>query len=297
MNWSISLAGLVVGLTVGVTGMGGGALMTPILVLLFGVDPLAAVSTDVVASLVMKPIGGAVHARRGTVHTGIVRWLALGSVPAAFGGVLILKTLGEGEQLSNRLTTILGVTLVIAAAAMTARVVLSAHRQWATLPPADVPVRKWLTLGVGVVGGLVVGMTSVGSGSLMIVLLLTLYPRLSSSSLVGTDLVQAIPLVAAAALGHVLFGDLRLGLTGALLVGAVPGVYLGARVSSKAPDSLIRPLLVAVLIASALKLLEVPTGIVIAVGVVAGSGVAGIEWVQSRRHEVRASDVLAPEGD
>jgi hypothetical protein len=131
----------------------------------------------------------------------------------------------------------------------------------------------------------------------MIVLLLTLYPRLSSSSLVGTDLVQAIPLVAAAALGHVLFGDLRLGLTGALLVGAVPGVYLGARVSSKAPDSLIRPLLVAVLIASALKLLEVPTGIVIAVGVVAGSGVAGIEWVQSRRHEVRASDVLAPEGD
>ena len=297
MNWSISLAGLVVGLTVGVTGMGGGALMTPILVLLFGVDPLAAVSTDVVASLVMKPIGGAVHARRGTVHTGIVRWLALGSVPAAFGGVLILKTLGEGEQLSNRLTTILGVTLVIAAAAMTARVVLSAHRQWATLPPADVPVRKWLTLGVGVVGGLVVGMTSVGSGSLMIVLLLTLYPRLSSSSLVGTDLVQAIPLVAAAALGHVLFGDLRLGLTGALLVGAVPGVYLGARVSSKAPDSLIRPLLVAVLIASALKLLEVPTGIVIAIGVVAGSGVAGIEWVQSRRHEVRASDVLAPEGD
>ncbi|MEI8000510.1 MAG: TSUP family transporter [Actinomycetes bacterium] len=297
MNWSISLAGLVVGLTVGVTGMGGGALMTPILVLLFGVDPLAAVSTDVVASLVMKPIGGAVHARRGTVHTGIVRWLALGSVPAAFGGVLILKTLGEGEQLSNRLTTILGVTLVIAAAAMTARVVLSAHRQWATLPPADVPVRKRLTLGVGVVGGLVVGMTSVGSGSLMIVLLLTLYPRLSSSSLVGTDLVQAIPLVAAAALGHVLFGDLRLGLTGALLVGAVPGVYLGARVSSKAPDSLIRPLLVAVLIASALKLLEVPTGIVIAIGVVAGSGVAGIEWVQSRRHEVRASDVLAPEGD
>jgi len=297
VNWAISLAGLLVGLTVGVTGMGGGALMTPILVLLFGVDPLAAVSTDVVASLIMKPIGGTVHARRGTVHTGIVKWLALGSVPAAFCGVLILKTLGDGEQLSERLTTILGVTLVIAAAAMTVRVVLSAHRQWATLPPADVPVRRWLTLGVGIVGGLVVGMTSVGSGSLMIVLLLTLYPRLSSSSLVGTDLVQAIPLVAAAALGHVLFGDLRLGLTGALLIGAVPGVYVGARVSSKAPDQVIRPLLVAVLIASALKLLAVPTGIVITVGVVAGLGVAGIEWVQGRRHEVRVAAVLAPEGD
>ena len=116
MNWAISLAGLLVGLTVGVTGMGGGALMTPILVLLFGVDPLAAVSTDVVASLVMKPIGGTVHARRGTVHTGIVRWLALGSVPAAFGGVLLLKTLGDGEALSAHLQTLLGVTLVVAAA-------------------------------------------------------------------------------------------------------------------------------------------------------------------------------------
>lgn len=297
MNWAISLAGLLVGLTVGVTGMGGGALMTPILVLLFGVDPLAAVSTDVVASLVMKPIGGTVHARRGTVHTGIVKWLALGSVPAAFAGVLLLKALGGGEQLSARLTTLLGVTLVIAAAAMTVRVVLSAHRQWATLPPADVSVRRGLTLGVGVVGGLVVGMTSVGSGSLMIVLLLSLYPRLSSSSLVGTDLVQAIPLVAAAALGHVLFGDLRLGLTAALLIGAVPGVYLGARVSAKAPDAVIRPLLVAVLIASALKLLGVPTLVVIAVGVAAGFGVAGIEWGQSRRHQVREATVLVPAGD
>ena len=297
MNWAISLAGLLVGLTVGVTGMGGGALMTPILVLLFGVDPLAAVSTDVVASLVMKPIGGTVHARRGTVHTGIVRWLALGSVPAAFGGVLLLKTLGDGEALSAHLQTLLGVTLVVAAAAMTVRVVLSAHRQWATQPPAEVPVRRWLTLGVGVVGGLVVGMTSVGSGSLMIVLLLCLYPRLSSSSLVGTDLVQAIPLVAAAAIGHVMFGDLRLGLTAALLVGAVPGVYVGARLSAKAPDAVIRPLLVAVLIASALKLLGVPTGLVLAAGCVAGLSVAGIEWVQSRRHEARALVTLRPEGD
>ena len=103
MDLGISLGGLLVGLTVGLTGMGGGALMTPMLVLLFGVDPLAAVSTDVVASLVMKPIGGSVHARRGTVHMGIVRWLALGSVPAAFAGVLLLRALGSGEELSERL--------------------------------------------------------------------------------------------------------------------------------------------------------------------------------------------------
>jgi uncharacterized membrane protein YfcA len=115
------------------------------------------------------------------------------------------------------------------------------------------------TLLVGVVGGLIVGMTSVGSGSLMIVLLMLLYPRLSTTTMVGTDLVQAIPLVGAATLGHLLFGDVSLSLTGALLVGCLPGVYIGARVSSRARDGIVRPALVLVLLASALKLLGVAT--------------------------------------
>jgi uncharacterized membrane protein YfcA len=115
---------------------------------------------------------------------------------------------------------------------------------------------------IGVVGGLVVGMTSVGSGSLMIVLLLVLYPRLTAGSLVGTDLVQAVPLVGAAALGHLFLGDFRLDVAGWLLVGALPGVYLGARLSASAPDHLIRPALITVLGVSALKLLEVPNEIV-----------------------------------
>ena len=117
-----------------------------------------------------------------------------------------------------------------------------------------------LTIAIGLIGGLIVGLTSVGSGSLIIVLLLLLYPMLSAKALVGTDLVQAIPLVAAATLGHLLFGDFQLGLTLTLLVGAIPGVYLGARVSTRAPDQIIRPVLILVLLISALKLLGVSTG-------------------------------------
>ena len=273
MDLGVALAGLVVGVTVGLTGMGGGALMTPVLVLVFGVDPLAAVSTDVVASLVMKPIGGAVHARRGNVHTGIVRWLALGSVPAAFAGVLVLRSLGDGPALSQRIETLLGVTLLVAATAMTLRVLVQTRRGQATSGPGAVPVRRGATLAVGVLGGLVVGMTSVGSGSLMIVLLLVLYPTLSSRSLVGTDLVQAVPLVASAAVGHLLFGDFRLALTASLLVGCVPGVYVGARLSARAPDTLIRPLLVAVLVASATRLLDAPTLAALIAGAAAGGAV------------------------
>lgn len=255
----VALGGLLVGFTVGLTGMGGGALMTPMLVLLFRVNPLAAVSSDIVASVVMKPIGGGVHLRRGTVHTGIVRWLMVGSIPSAFAGVLLLDLLGDGPALDSKLEAMLGVALLVAASGMTLKLVFQSGRHTATEPPAEVTVRVLPTVAVGVAGGLIVGLTSVGSGSLMIVLLLALYPRLQTAALVGTDLVQAVPLVASAALGHLLFGDFQMGLTASLLVGCVPGVYVGARLSSRAPDHAIRPVLVAVLVASALKLLDAPT--------------------------------------
>lgn len=275
----VALGGLLVGFTVGLTGMGGGALMTPMLVLLFNVNPLAAVSSDIVASVVMKPIGGSVHLRRGTVHTGIVRWLMVGSIPSAFAGVLLLDLLGNGAALDRKLKVMLGFALLVAATAMTAKLLLQAKRHTATDAPEDIPVRVLPTIAVGVAGGLIVGLTSVGSGSLMIVLLLALYPRLQTSSLVGTDLVQAVPLVASAALGHLLFGDFQLGLTASLLVGCVPGVYAGARVSSRAPDHAIRPVLVAVLVASALKLLGAPTEAAALVGIALGS----ITWVVTLR--------------
>jgi uncharacterized membrane protein YfcA len=188
----------------------------------------------------------------------------LGSVPAAFCGVLVLKSLGSSKVIEDRLKILLGVALLVAATSIVAKGVLQVRK--ARLAAVDarpdgspVAVRRAATVVVGVLGGLVVGMTSVGSGSLIIVMLMMLYPALTASELVGTDLVQAIPLVASAALGHVLFGDFKLDLTASLLVGSLPGVYAGARVSSRTNSSVVRPALVVVLFASGLKLVGVGT--------------------------------------
>jgi len=264
MDWTLAVAALGIGIVVGLTGMGGGALMTPMLVLFFGVPPLAAVSSDLVASAVMKPVGSFVHLRKGTVRLDLVRWLALGSVPAAFAGVLVARALGHGARLEDLIQKALGIALVIAAAGLFVRAYLrlaerARRRDGSRDPdptgPPSVQVRPLPTVVVGAVGGLVVGVTSVGSGSLIIIALMALYPTLRASELVGTDLVQAVPLVASAALGHILFGDLKMALTLSLLVGSIPGAWLGAQLSSRLPGALIRRALAFVLLASALKLL------------------------------------------
>jgi uncharacterized membrane protein YfcA len=282
IDLGIALAGLIVGVVVGLTGMGGGALMTPILVIGFGIEPLAAVSSDLVAAVVMKPIGGGIHFRRGTVHMGLVRWLALGSVPGALIGSYIVSNLSGNT--GDLIKTILGVVLLLAAAGMVVRGYLNSRRP-AGVEGAEaqrVPVRRAATLAVGFVGGTIVGMTSVGSGSLMIVALMLLYPTLSSKELVGTDLVQAVPLVLAAAIGHLIWGEFVLGLTSSLLIGAVPGVIIGAHVSSRAPDAIIRPILVLVLVLSALKLLDVPNE-VLAFILGAAMAAGATSWIVTRR--------------
>jgi uncharacterized protein len=290
IDLGVTLAGLLVGFIVGLTGMGGGALMTPILVLLFGINPLAAVSSDIVAAVVMKPVGGGVHLRRGTVNLNLVRWLTLGSVPAAFAGVLVLRAIGAPD-VADRLKALLGAVLLVAAGAIVAKGVLQARRRangdGGAAPTEGVhaiAVQPGRTILIGVIGGLVVGMTSVGSGSLVIVLLMLVYPALSSNELVGTDLVQAIPLVLSAAVGHLLFGDFQLGLTTSLLIGSIPGVYIGARISSRAPDRIIRPVLVIVLTVSALKLLGASNVIVAAV--LGGAGLGALV-IYARRRKIR----------
>jgi hypothetical protein len=279
MDPILAFAGLGVGIVVGLTGMGGGALMTPILVLVFGVPPIAAVSSDLAASAVMKPIGGVVHARRRTVNWAMVGWLCAGSVPSAFLGVLLLRRLGDDDAVQQIIRTALGVALLLAAGGLLVKSYTS--RKKATGDAARVRVRPVPTLLLGAAGGLVVGLTSVGSGSLIIVVLLALYPTLRANDLVGTDLVQAVPLVTAAALGHAFFGDLHLDITAAVLVGSIPGVLIGARISSRAPAGLVRAALVVVLVASALKLLEVPTALV---GAAAAAMVVAYVTVALRRH-------------
>jgi uncharacterized protein len=289
MDFGLALGGLIVGLVVGLTGMGGGALMTPILVLVFGIQPLAAVSSDLVASFFMKPVGALVHIRRGTVNWELVKWLAIGSVPCAFAGVFVLRALGAAN-LQGTVKVALGYALLLAATALVIKTYMTLRermqRRAAGIPentsstPPPVHVRVVPTIIVGAVGGLVVGMTSVGSGSLIIIALLMLYPVLRANQLVGTDLVQAVPLVGAAALGHVLYGDFQLGLTASLLVGCIPGVYIGARFSSQAPGGIIRRALTLVLLASGLKLVGVGTtqlawilGILVVVGSLAWMGI------------------------
>ena len=257
----IALAGLIVGFAVGLTGMGGGALMTPILVLLFKVQPLAAVSSDLVASFVMKPVGAGVHLRRRTVNWGIVGCLTAGSVPAALLGVGLLRVLGRIGDVQHVVQIALGVALLLAVAAIGVNAVIARRRHALQHGedhpvPTDLTVRRLPTIAVGALGGVVVGMTSVGSGSLIIVMLLFLYPSLRPSQLVGTDLVQAIPLVGAAALGHLVLGDFRFSLTASLIAGAIPGVYLGAQISARAASRFLRPAIAFVLLASGLKLVQ-----------------------------------------
>jgi uncharacterized membrane protein YfcA len=287
----LAVAAFGVGIVVGLTGMGGGALMTPVLVLFFGIAPLTAVSSDLVASAVMKPVGSVVHLRRGTVHLGLVKWLCIGSVPGAFSGVLIARALGRGEEVQHFIRTALGVALLLAAAGLIVRAYIrlvehARRRDGRAAPLPEGPPRVLLqpvpTMVLGALGGLVVGITSVGSGSLIIIALMALYPTLTANELVGTDLVQAVPLVGAAALGHILFGDFKMDLTTSLLLGCIPGVWIGAHLSARAPGGLVRRALAFVLLASALKLLNFSnrdTAIVLALALT----IAPILWMMVRR--------------
>jgi len=288
----LAFAAFGIGIVVGLTGMGGSALITRVLVLFFGVPPLTAVSSDLVASAIMKPVGSFVHLRRGTVHLGLVKWLCIGSIPGAFSGVIIARALGKGQEVQDFIRVALGLALLLAAAGLIVRAYLRlvehARRRDGRADPLPqgrptVDLRPLPTMALGLIGGIVVGMTSVGSGSLIIIALMALYPTLKASELVGTDLVQAVPLVASAALGHILFGDFKLDLTTSLLVGSLPGVWVGAHLSARAPGGLVRRALAFVLLASALKLLNfstTATGIVLGLVLV----VAPVLWMLVRRH-------------
>jgi uncharacterized protein len=250
----VVLGSAVVGLLVGLTGAGGGALMTPMLILLFSVKPAAAISSDLVAAVVMRPVGAAVHLHKGTVNLRLVGLMSLGSVPMAFLGEFLLREMGGSSADQKNVEIALGAALLTGAAAMVLRYILDRRSgRKRTGKIAEVVVRPVPTVLIGMVGGLIVGITSVGSGSLMIILLLFTYPMLSAGQLVGTDLTQAVPLTAAAALGALAFGHVEFGITGSIIVGSVPAVLIGSLLSSRAPDRYIRPVITFVILASGLK--------------------------------------------
>jgi uncharacterized membrane protein YfcA len=225
------------------------------------------------------------------VHLGLVKWLCIGSIPGAFSGVLIARSLGHGPRVQDAIRLALGVALLLAAAGLIVRanirlVERARRRDGRAKPlpegPPSIRLRVLPTLALGAIGGIVVGFTSVGSGSLIIIALMALYPTLTANELVGTDLVQAVPLVASAAFGHILFGDFHMDLTTSLLIGCIPGVWIGAHLSARAPGGLVRRALAFVLLASALKLLNVSnadTGLILGIVLV----FAPLLWMLVRR--------------
>jgi uncharacterized membrane protein YfcA len=253
---SVLVVAFGVGIVVGLTGMGGGALMTPALIFL-GINPAAAVANDLVAASVNKSVGAAVHWRTGSPNLRLAGLLVVGSVPFAFAGGFIVKAIGDSEAQTDFLTTAIGCALLLAAGSYALRMYLQLRFVTGgnVLSTQEPHVRAVPTILVGVIGGLLVGITSVGSGSLIMVALLLLYPTLSAVRLVGTDLVQAVPLVLAAAIGHVVNEGVAWEVLIPLVVGGTPGTFIGARLAGWVSQSVIRRGIVIVLFLTGLKML------------------------------------------
>lgn len=246
------------GVLVGLTGVGGGALMTPILVLLFGVAPATAVGTDLWFAAITKIVGGSVHGHRGMVDWQVFRRLCSGSLPAAIATLLWLHFSGVGHSQNGLMLRALGGVLILTAVAMLFKKRFHAvgQRLREQAPARFRRAQPVLTVVAGAILGFLVTFTSVGAGALGAVMLLYLYPRrMTANRLVGTDIVHAIPLTILAGSGHVLMGNINFGLLGALLLGSIPGVILGSMASSRAPEGLLRGGIAIALVAVGVKMI------------------------------------------
>lgn len=249
-----ALAGLLVGLLVGLTGVGGGSLMTPLLVLLFGVAPQTAVGTDLLFAASTKTIGSAIHGWRDTVEWKIVRRLAAGSIPASLATLWALSYYGHiGKSTQHTIVVVLAAMLALTAVTVTyqKKLIALARTRDPLAPQSWVVV---LTVLLGAVIGVAVSISSVGAGAIGVTALLMLYPRLPIVRIVGSDIAHAVPLALIAGVGHWMIGDVSGLLLANLLVGSIPGVIVGSLLSTRARDSVLRPLLALVLAASSWQL-------------------------------------------
>jgi uncharacterized membrane protein YfcA len=251
---TLGVTSFVIGVVTGLSGVGGGAILTPVLILL-GIPPLAAVSNDLVASLVIKPFGAAVHARRHTVEPRLLLWLCAGSLPAGFSGAFLLSLLHNPTLVDGIVKTLVGLCLAFTAVLLVLKL-NSARVQSASRPDEPFVPRRRATVALGAAAGLLVGLTSIGSGSIIAAGMLLLYPRLSTAKVVGTDVAHAIPLVAAATAGHLLFGQVHLSLAIPLVIGGVPGILIGSYLAGRIPNTALRGGLVVLLVATATTLLS-----------------------------------------
>jgi uncharacterized membrane protein YfcA len=259
MTWQLSLSGLLVGVLVGLTGMGGGSLLTPILVILFGFKPTYAVGTDILHGAIFKTFGAIRHRRLGTVHARLTFWMFLGSGPMSLLGVATATYLkhryGDGVQSTEGYAV--GAALVAGGFGLIAKMFIQRGVQ-----PSDAPFilsrrDRWIAFTLGAVFGFVVGLTSVGSGTFFGLVMVLVYP-LTLPKIVGTDIFHAAALLWVAGIGHLVSGNVDLRATGWLLIGSIPGVLISSKFTVRIPERALRTALGSVLILSGVKLVEMP---------------------------------------
>ena len=282
MTWQFSLAGLLIGVLVGLTGMGGGSLMTPMLILLFGFDPKTAVGTDILHGAVFKSFGAVRHRQLGNVHVPLALWMLIGSAPMSLVGVQIASSF-SGATMST-MSKVVGVTLIIGGFGFLAKTFIRGHKIDAQfhLQRHD----KVYAVIIGAAFGFIVGLTSVGSGTFFGLAMLLLFP-LSASRIVGTDMLHAALLLWVAGAGHLLHGNVDLHAMAWLLVGSIPGVLIGSHLSIKVPERGLRVAFGFVLILSGIKIVQLPGATpIIEAGVVLGAVVFlvwGVRYFLQRR--------------
>ena len=254
MEFGYIVAGFVVGFLVGLTGVGGGSLMTPILLLFFHIKPAVAVGTDLLYASITKSVGIFAHGKLGNIDWRMVKLLAFGSIPASFATIILLRTMDvESESAIATIKFWLGVALIITSVAVLLRgklMELVVKDRW--IPEAYVPA---LTVILGVVLGALVTLTSVGAGALGVTALILLYPKEKITTIVGSDIAHAVPLTLVAGLGHATLGTINYPLLGTLLIGSIPGIYIGSHLSAKVAEHWVRIALAGILIFVGFKLI------------------------------------------
>lgn len=256
MDWAYTLSGLVVGFLVGLTGVGGGSLMTPLLVFLFGIPPVKAVGTDLLFAAITKAGGVWVHARHKTIEWRILGLLTAGSLPASILTTLTLQNFGvHKEEINTIITTTLGIALILTSIALLFKgnIQRLGREISNSIAPDWTRWRGALTVLMGLILGVLVTLTSVGAGALGAAMLFFLYPSLRTARIVGTDIAHAVPLTAVAGLGHLHMGTVDFVLLGSLLLGSLPGIYMGSHLSAKVPEKIIRPILASMLMLIGVK--------------------------------------------
>jgi uncharacterized membrane protein YfcA len=303
MDPAIVLFGLGIGILVGMTGMGGGSLMTPLLILIFGTQPTTAIGTDIFYSAITKTVGSWRHRRMGTVNMDLVKWLALGSVPAAVFGVAIVSVLERQinpDRLDSLIYGVLGGTLLMVGIVTLARALIL-RSLVAERDRFDVERRhKVAAVVIGATTGFVIGITSAGSGTVIAILLIAIY-RLAPRKVVGTDVFHAAILLWAAGIAHWVGGNVDFALAGTILLGSVPGVVIGAALSDRAPQGVLRTGLGVVLVASGVVTIQKgdPTVWPIAAAVAAvglGLILAAPHWLHRRRQREALASALESAG-